>query len=168
MACQVSNGQFCCINSPLYTVDTSNSCSYALFLQNEEEINKLYILSIKNQMQDTAINISFWAISTLQNNKKLYITCLQYSFSISLHFPYDIIYLPDTCEANVITFVLPVNIQLNVDSIMEATEIRLGFNRSCSKINNFSLLQSLDRSSLTNDNFNSIANKIPEMKHVCV
>ena len=36
MAYQVSNGQFCHINSPIYTVDSSNSCSYALFLQNEE------------------------------------------------------------------------------------------------------------------------------------
>ena len=34
MVCQVSNGQFCCINSPLYTADTSKSYSYALFLYN--------------------------------------------------------------------------------------------------------------------------------------
>ena len=32
MACQVSNGQICHINSALYTTDTSNSCTYALFL----------------------------------------------------------------------------------------------------------------------------------------
>ena len=73
MACQVSNGQFCHINSPLYAVDTSNSCSYALFLQNKDKINKFCILpSVINQMQDEAININnnFWAISTLQNNKK--------------------------------------------------------------------------------------------------
>ena len=34
LACQVSNGQYCDINSPLYTADTLSSCSYALFLQN--------------------------------------------------------------------------------------------------------------------------------------
>ena len=83
-------------------------------------------------MQDEAININdnFWAISTLQNNKKLYITCLQYSYSISLHFPYNIIYLSDRCEAITITFVLPSNNGLNVDSIMEPMENKLDFNRS--------------------------------------
>ena len=62
-------------------------------------------------MKDEAININstFLAISTLQNNTKLYITCLQYSYSISLHFPYNIIYLPDEYKANDITFILPFN-----------------------------------------------------------
>ena len=68
MACQVSNGQFCHINSPLYTVDTLCSCSYVLFPQNKYRINKFCILSVINQTQDEAININdhFWSISTLQ------------------------------------------------------------------------------------------------------
>ena len=79
MACQVSNGHFYQINSPLYVADTSNSCSYALFLQDKERIDKFCTLSVINQTQDEAfhINDNFWAISTLQDNKKLYITCLQ-------------------------------------------------------------------------------------------
>ena len=44
MTCQVSNGQFCLIKSPLYAVDTSNSCSYTLFIQNKDKINKFCIL----------------------------------------------------------------------------------------------------------------------------
>ena len=132
MACQVSNGQFCHINSPLYASDTSNSCSYILFLQNKDKINKFCILSVINQTQDEAINTNdnFWAISTLHNSKMLYITCLQYSYSISLCLSYDIIYLPDRCEANAITFLLPSNNGQNVGSIMEAMENKLGFNIS--------------------------------------
>ena len=77
-------------------------------------------------MQDKAININdnFWAISTLQNNKKLYITCLKYTYSITLHFPYNVIYLPNGCETNTITFVLLSINRLNVDTIMEALENR--------------------------------------------
>ena len=88
MACQVSNGQFCHTNFALYKPDTSNSCSYALFLQNKDKINKFCILSVINRTQDEALNINdnFWAILTLQNNKKLYITCLQYSYLITLCF----------------------------------------------------------------------------------
>ena len=62
MACQVSNGQFCHINSPLYISATSHSCSYALFLQDKESINKVCILSLISQTQDEASNINdiFW------------------------------------------------------------------------------------------------------------
>ena len=72
MACQVSNGQFYCINSPLYTADTSNSYSYALFLQNKDKIKTFCILSVINQTQDETFNIndSFLAISTVQDKKK--------------------------------------------------------------------------------------------------
>ena len=39
MACQVSNGQFCHINCPLYAADTSKSCSNVLFLNDKSKIN---------------------------------------------------------------------------------------------------------------------------------
>ena len=59
---------------------------------------------------------------------KLYITCLQFSYLIKLHFPYDIIYLPNGCEANAITFALPSNNKLNVEPIIETPEYKLSFN----------------------------------------
>ena len=76
MACQVLNGQFCHINSPVYAADTSNSCCYALFLNYKAKINGFCILSAINQSQDEALNISdnFWAISILQDDRKLHIT----------------------------------------------------------------------------------------------
>ena len=84
-ACHVSNGQFCHINSFLYVADTSKSCSYALFLKDKIKINNACILSVINQTPDKTLNINsnFWAISTLQDNKKLHIACLQFSYSLS-------------------------------------------------------------------------------------
>ena len=58
LACQVSDGQFCCINSLLYTEDTSSSSSYFHFPQNKDRINRFYILSMVNEMQDETININ--------------------------------------------------------------------------------------------------------------
>ena len=100
-----------------------------------------------------------------QNEKPTFIykTCLQYSYSTALCFPYDIIYLPDGCKGNTITFVLPSSNQLNIDSIMKAPESELGFNKSYSKINNFSLMQSLNISSLTDNSLQNLANKILEI-----
>ena len=58
MVYQVSNGQLYHINSPLYAADNSNSCSYALFLKDQERINKVCILLVVNQTQDEAFNIN--------------------------------------------------------------------------------------------------------------
>ena len=126
LSCQVSNGQFCCINSLLYSVDTSSSCNYALFLQNKDRINKFCTLSMVNQMQDGAFNISdnLWSISTLHDNKKVYISCFQFSYLIKLYFPYYIVYLPSGCEANAVTSILPSNNNLNVEPINEPPKIR--------------------------------------------
>ena len=60
---------------------------------------------------------------------KLYITCLHYSYAITLCFLCDVIYQPNGCRANDITFVLPSNNRPNVDSIMEVLENKLGLNR---------------------------------------
>ena len=51
---------------------------------------------------------------------------------------------------------------------MEAPESKLGFNRSYSKIKYFSLMQSLNTSSLTNNSLQNLANKISRMKHISV
>ena len=125
MACQVSNGQFCHINSPLYVADTSKSHRYTLLLKDKVKINSVCTLSVINQTQDEALNINdnFWEISTLQDDKKLYITCLQFSYTIKLHFPYDIISLPNSYEANAISFVLMSNNKLNVESSIEMPQI---------------------------------------------
>ena len=82
LACEVSNGQFCCIHSPQYTADTSSSCSYAFFLQNKDRINKFGLLSMANLRQDEAININdkFWLIYMLHSDKKVHVTCLGFSY----------------------------------------------------------------------------------------
>ena len=57
-------------------------------------------------------------------------------YSIKCYFQYDIIYIPDGCEANALAFVLQSNNKLNIEPITEAPEYKLGFNRSYLKINN--------------------------------
>ena len=107
----------------------------------EKKINSVCILSIINQTHDKAITINdiFWAISTLSNDKVSYITCLQFSYTIKLHYPYYIIYLPDGCEANAMSFMLLSNSIPHVESSIKTLQHKLGFNRSYSKLNNFNL-----------------------------
>ena len=166
MACQVSNAKFCPNNTPLYTADTSKSCSYVIFLQNTKKINTFCTLSVSNQTQDKALNVNetFWVISILESNKKLYITCLQFIYSLALQFPYDVVYLPDGCEANAITFVLHSNNCFNVDSNIRASENIFGFNRWYSNIENFNLRWALNISYFHDHKLQAFATKIPKIK----
>ena len=81
-------------------------------------------------------------------------------------FPYDKFTYLMAVKQNAITFVIPSNSKLNVEPTIEVPKYILGFNRSDSKINNVSLMQSLNVSSLTDDRLQILGNKIPEMKCV--
>ena len=100
--------------------------------------------------------------------KKSYITCLQFSYTIKFHFPYNIIYLTNGCDANTISFILPSNNNLNVESSIETPQYKIGFNRSYSKISNFSLMQYLNLSCLMDNKLQDLAHKISEMKHMSI
>ena len=54
---------------------------------------------------------NFWTTATLQPTK-LYVTCLTYSYPQNLKHPFDVTYLPNSCEASVDSFFLPSNDQL--------------------------------------------------------
>ena len=49
MTCQVSNGQFCCITSPLYTADTSNPSSYTYSFKLKTKLIILHTVSYKHK-----------------------------------------------------------------------------------------------------------------------
>ena len=76
------------------------------------------------------------------------------------------IYLPDRYEGNAIYFVLLSYNKLYVESSIETPQYKLGFSRSYSKMDNFSLMQSLNLSSLTDNKLQGLAYKIPEMKQI--
>ena len=76
--------------------------------------------------------------------------------------------MPDGCEANAISILLPCNNKLHVKSPMETPQHKLGFSTSYSKIDNFNLMQTLNLSSLTEDKFQDFAHKILAMKQMSV
>ena len=93
---------------------------------------------------------------------------MQLSYTIKLHFPYDIIDLSSGCEANAISFVLLPNNKLHVESSIGTPQYKLSFNRSYSKINNFSLMKSLNLPSLMDDKLQNLAHNIMEMKQMTI
>ena len=58
------------------------------------------------------------------------------------------------------SFLLPPNNKLHVESSIETPQHKLGFNRSYSKINNFNLMQSLNLTSLMDNKLQDLSHKI--------
>ena len=66
------------------------------------------------------------------------------------------------------SFLLPSNNKLQVESPIETSQHKLGLNRSYSKIDNFNLMQSLNLKSLIDNKLQDLVHKIPEMKQMSI
>ena len=98
---------FCRLDTALHPVDKSQECRYFLFEDDNEKISKYCQVSVLNQTRDPHISIdkTVWAITT-QSLGKMYIFCLTYSYSLSLQYPFDIIFLPNSHEPSSYSFFL--------------------------------------------------------------
>ena len=74
--------------------------------------------------------------------RKLYITFLAYSYPHTVNHPFDIIYLPNSCEAVIESFFLPSNEQLHGEVDAKNLHVNLiNFEGRYDKLNEFTLLQ---------------------------
>ena len=83
--CLMTNGHLCMFNQALYPVEQTNWCIYALFLNNEEQIERNCYLKTINRTTNLAYNMDgyLWAISALAT-EKLQIRCVWKPMSLPL------------------------------------------------------------------------------------
>ena len=115
---RMSTVHFCRLDTALHPADRVQDCSF--LLENDKEKIKEYgQISMLNKTIDQAISIckNCWAITAL-SPRKLYVTCLTFFCPYNLRHPFDIIYLPNSCEVTSNSFPLPSNEHLisEVDS----------------------------------------------------
>ena len=65
--CLMTNGHLCMLNQALYPVEQMNWCVYALFINDEDRIEKNCILRMINRTTNLGYSLDgyLWAISTL-------------------------------------------------------------------------------------------------------
>ena len=68
--CSMTNRNLCMFNQALYPVEQMNWCVYALFINNEDQIEKSCVLKTINRTTNLAYSLDgyLWAISALANN----------------------------------------------------------------------------------------------------
>ena len=75
--CLMTNRHLCVFNQALYPVEQMNWCIYALFINNEEQIERNCVLKTINRTTNVAYSLDgyLWAMSALAT-EKLQVRCV--------------------------------------------------------------------------------------------
>ena len=98
--CLMMNGHLCMFNQALYPVERMNWCIYALFINDNEQIEKNCFLRTINRTTNLAYSLDgyLWAISALAA-EKLQIRCVIETSVITIKPPLQIVDIDNGCEA---------------------------------------------------------------------
>ena len=98
--CLMTNRHLCMFNQALYPVEQMNWCVYALFINNEDQIEKNCVLRTINRTTNLAYSLDgyLWAISTLAT-EKLQLRCVMETRIITIKPPLQIVGIGNGCEA---------------------------------------------------------------------
>ena len=90
--CLMTNGHLCMFKQALYPVEQTNWCIYALFINDEKQIDRNCFLKTINRTTNLAYNLDgyLWAISALAT-EKLQIRCVMETRVITIKPPLQIV-----------------------------------------------------------------------------
>ena len=98
--CLMTNGHLCMFKQVLYPVEQTNWCIYALFINDEKQIERNCILRTINRTTNLAYSLDgyLWAISALAT-EKLQIRCVMETRVITIKPPLQIVDIGNGCKA---------------------------------------------------------------------
>ena len=121
--CLMTNGHLCMFNQALYPVEQMNWCVYALFINNEEQIERNCILKTINRTTNLAYSLDgyLWAISALAT-EKLQLRCIMETCVLTIKPPLQIVDIGNGCKAYSASIYIPAKSELTtmIQSIMQS------------------------------------------------
>ena len=113
--CLITNGHLCMFKQALYPVEHTNWCIYALFINDEKQIERNCILKTINQTTNLAYSLDgyLWAISALIT-EKLQIRCVMETHVITIKPPLQIVDIGNGCEAYSASIYIPAKSELTM------------------------------------------------------
>ena len=111
--CLMMNGHLCMFKEVLYPVEQMNWCIYALFINNEKQIERNCILKTINRTTNLAYSLDgyLWAISALAT-EKLQIRCVMETRVITIKPPLQIVDIGNGCKAYSASIYIPAKSEL--------------------------------------------------------
>ena len=106
--CLMTNGHLCMFKQAFYLVEQMNWCIYALFINDEKQIERNCILKTINQTTNLAYSLDgyLWAISALAT-EKLQIRCVMETCVITIKPPLQIVDVGNGCKAYSASIYIP-------------------------------------------------------------
>ena len=160
--CLMTNGHLCMFNQVLYLVEQTNWCVYALFINNEECIEKNCILKVMNRTTNLAYSLDgyLWAISALAT-EKLQIRWGMETHIVTIKPPLQIVDVGNGCEAYSTSIYIPAKSELTttIQSITHS-QFFLNYNFNYTNVSKFLIWHKADFATLTPDEIKTLKAKM--------
>ena len=111
--CLMTNRHLCMFNRALYPVEQTNWCIYALFINDEEQIERSHFFKTINRTTNLAYSLDgyLWAISALAT-EKLQIRCVMETHVLTIKPPLQIVDIGNGCKAYSARIYIPAKLEL--------------------------------------------------------
>ena len=160
--CLMMNGHLCMFKQALYLVEHTNWCIYALFINDEKQIERNCILKTINQTTNLAYSLDgyLWAISALAT-KKLQIRCVMETHVITIKPPLQIVDIGNGCEAYSASIYIPAKSELTT-TLQSVTQSQffLDYNFNYTNVSNYLIWHKTNFATLTTDEIKTLKAKM--------
>ena len=149
--CLMTNGHLCMFKQALYLVEHTNWCIYALFINNEKQIERNCNLKTINRTTNLAYSLDgyLWALSALAT-EKLQIRCVMETCAITIKPPLQIVDIGNGCEAYSASIYIPAKSELTT-ALQSVTQSQffLDYNFNYTNVSNFLIWHKTNFATLT-------------------
>ena len=160
--CLMMNGHLCMFKQALYAVEHTNWCIYALFINNEKQIERNCILKTINQTTNLAYSLDgyLWAISALAT-EKLQIRCVMETHVIMIKPPLQIVDIGNGCKDYSASIYIPAKSELTTTlQSVTRSQFFLDYNFNYTNVSNFLIWHKTDFATLTTDKIKTLKAKM--------
>ena len=160
--CLMTNRHLCMFNQALYPMEQMNWCVYALFINDEERIEKNCVLKTINRTTNLAYSLDgyLWAISALAT-EKLQLRCVMETCVLMNKPPLQIVDISNGCEAYSASIYIPAKSELTT-TIQSITQYQffLDYNFNYTNVSNFLIWRKTNFATLTPDEIKTLKAKM--------
>ena len=160
--CLMTNGHVCMFNQALYPVEQTNWCIYALFINDEEQIERNCFLKTINRTTNLAYSLDgyLWAISTLAT-EKLQLRCVKETHVLTIKPPLQIVDIGNGCKAYSASIYIPAKSELTTTlQSVTRSQFFLDYNFNYTNMSNFLIWHKTNFATLTTDEIKTLKAKM--------
>ena len=160
--CLMTNRHLCMFKQALYPMEQTNWCIYALFINDEKQIDSNCVLKTINITTNLAYSLDgyLWAISALAT-EKLQIRCVMETRVITIKPPLQIVDIGNGCEAYSASIYIPAKSELTTMlQSVTSSQFFLDYNFNYTNMSNFLIWHKTDFATLTSDEIKTLKAKL--------